>query len=801
MLVLTFISVTSEPKEIELKIITKTAVLALSLVISSQAMGAVKKEDLVARQLESSDQDRIYIGEKLENPYSLSNMQKAFDTYNSLNKNSNFAAKGALKATHRYIRINPSDENHLLLLNELDGAAAGSIVLHDFPLDHEITGEGDYFVNPVDETDLYHPVYTVIPVSYVMPKDLPYTVLEEVYQPTEAEYEVETLSLNSAGWENEEGCRGSEVVCTAPEMVPSEKPEGPQVKTGDGQTEARLFGRRYRPSGYVRVQNTDNYTWEPLKRAKISIGRGIWWRYTHTDNNGHFVSPKKYRGKVRIRAKWRSNIATIRKSWNEMLGIQVSDHLMTITRSSNNRTKNIYFGDDRLWYKGTVHNGLVKYNDFAAANGINKPISGANVWVWKNGDGSAATPMFNRHRHLSSISSIAGIGQSQAWDVIINSIASFVINLLPQRLQPDMLFTGLKDKNRTQNRVSTDEIEQVVFHESAHYSHSAQAGTWFWAKLVASEISNSIAHGDPYVDGSEPSFTAAKQIALAEGWASLVEVKAMLDKNSRYRVGAHWFDAGDISNQMNHFNMYTVPMTLPRGDFKSWFLHGLMWDIVDSEIDNASRLRIGTTGSPVTNSFSGFITDMLQVSNSSELYPVFSLLKSNVYTACDFGDDLVGAYPVHGPKIEELFHSYGFTCIDGGNGISVPSVPSSFYITTGNHGSNQLNWNSSAGATRYEIYKSNNSSSTGSYYLYSTVNAPTTSKNVHVVTNYYFKVKACNQAGCSGFTYPRLAFHRQREECLEPSPNEKSSPITPQKGNDGDLGINKVDLIPICDEN
>lgn len=783
-----------------MKRVSKTVILALSLAISSQAMSAVNKEDLAARQLESSDQDRIYIGEKLDNPYSLSNMQQAFNQYNTLNKSSSFSAKVAIQATHKYIRINPSDENHLLLLSNLDGAADGTIVLHDFPLNHEITNEGDYYVNPVNESDLYHPVYTVIPVNYLMPRNLPYTVLDQLYQPTEEEYEVETLSLNSAGWENEEGCRNSEVVCPVSEMVPPEAPEGPQVKPIEGQVEARLFGRRYRPSGYVRVQNTDNYSWEPLRQAKISIGRGIWWRYTHTDNNGHFVSPKKYRGKVRIRAKWRSNIATIRKSWNEMLGIQVSDHMMTITRGSNGRTKNIYFGDDRLWYKGTVHNGLVKYNDFAAANGINKLISGANVWVWKNGDGSAATPMFNRHRHLSSISSVAGIGQSQVWDVVINSVAAFVINLLPQRLQPDMLFTGLKDKNRTYGRVSTDEIEQVVFHESAHYSHSAQAGAWNWAKLVASEVANSIAHGDPYVDGSEPSYTAAKQISLAEGWANLVEVKAMLNKNGRFRDGFNWLNSSTTSSRMNNFDMYTVPMSLNRSEFDSWFMHGIMWDIVDSQTDTVSRLKVGTSGSPVSNSFSGYIKDMLLISNSNELYPIFSLLKSSVYTACDFGDDLVNAHPVHGPKIEELFHSYGYSCIDGGNGLSAPATPSGFYITANNYGSNHLNWNSSSSATHYQIYKSSNSSSSSSYYSYGSVSAPTTSTNVYVSSNYYFKVRACNQAGCSNFTYPRLAFYRQGDECFEEIPYEKNSPELKKKGTVDGYSESKAQLIPICDQ-
>lgn len=79
-----------------MKRVSKALMLALTLVMSSQGMSAVTKENLVARQQESSDQERIYIGEKLDNPYSLSNMQQAFNQYNTLNKTSSFSTKTTL---------------------------------------------------------------------------------------------------------------------------------------------------------------------------------------------------------------------------------------------------------------------------------------------------------------------------------------------------------------------------------------------------------------------------------------------------------------------------------------------------------------------------------------------------------------------------------------------------------------------------------------------------------------------------------------------------------------------------------
>jgi len=755
-------------------------ILLLILFFITDGQSSHAAVDTAARQVESENKIQIRIEERLNNPYSVQNMQNAFDRYNSETIDSPFQGKALLQATHQYIRINPTTEAHLEALNTLDGSEDGTIVLHDFPLDYEITVEGDYYNNPTDESDLFYPVFTVIPLDYTMPSGLPYEIIEQVYQPKEEEYDVETLSLELMGWKNEDGCRDSEVVCLDSEVIEAEDPIGPQVAPP---VTTKAFGRRYRPNGYVMVENTDlantnpSVKMQPLRQAKISIGRGIWWRYTHTDNNGYFSSPKKYRGKVRIRAKWRSNIATIRKSWNEMLGIQVSDHLMTIRRSSNGRTKNIYFGDDRLWYKSTVHNGLVKYNDFAASNGINKLISGANVWVWKNGSGAAATPMFNHHRNLSSMAAIAGIGQSQVWDVVVNSVASFLINLLPARLQPDMLFTGLKRFNRASGFVSTAEIEQVVFHESGHYSHSRQAGAWHWAKLVSAEISNSILNGGSYSDGSEPSFTAGKHISLAEGWATFVEYKTMLNFYDKVRVSGtnYWTSKSNAISLMDRFDRYTVPMSLNRTDFDSWFMHGIFWDILDSSSDSLARFKNGISGSPIVNEFGGYIRDNLYLPNSNELYPVFSLLKSDVYNACDFGTDLVSAHLANGSAIEDLFHSYGHTCIDGGSGITTPGVPGNFYITNYSNGSNYLDWYSVNQANYYQIYKSSTSSSGSSYYYVRTVNAPTTSWSTYVPSNYYFKVRACNTAGCSNFTSSRLARGSSNDCDDQPIPQSTTS--------------------------
>ncbi|MCF6296096.1 MAG: hypothetical protein L3J25_10465 [Flavobacteriaceae bacterium] len=624
---------------------------------------------------------KIVLGEQLKNPYSVANMKNAFSYYNEKVSNSPFKKK-KVKVTHFYIKITPTTENHLIALDNLDNSDdVDSPILHDYPLDYDIIEEGDYYIEPKDENDLYYPSYTVIPVGYKLPNNLPFENIEDLYYPEdEKEYDIETVALFFADWKDD--LEADDIFVTEETLPEYLK------KSLEEQNANRLFGRRYRPYGYVNIENTDSNDFDPLMKAKISIGRSFWWRYTYTDDAGYFRSPKKYRGKVRIRAKWRGYTATIRKTWNEILGFWVSDHLMTLKRRSNGRTKNIsytephngIFGVDlrggHLWFKGTTHNGLRKYNDYAAINGIDKPISYANVWAWSGGK-SSSTPMLHEFPMLPQMASIAGIGQSDFWHASIQYVTSAGIGLVPHWIRPDQIFANLKNKKVSGSTQSnTVRIHQLVFHESGHYSHAKKAGSWFWANVFATEMSNSILEGDPYVDGSSPSFQAGSRISLAEGWGNFTEFKIT---SYHYRKaymssinGTGFFNdtaSGNnisIERNMENFNIYDKPMNDDRFDDYSWFLHGIMWDLLDSNTENF----IGNTGLTFSRRRDGDglslnnIVDNIAIGTSNEydLSFVFNSLGSTVHSACDLRNDINIAVPGLDFAINPLFTSYGYNC-------------------------------------------------------------------------------------------------------------------------------------------
>lgn len=612
----------------------------------------------------------IVLGEKLDNPYTVANMQSAFDYYNSVVPNSPFEGK-TVEATHYYIKITPNTTEQLIMLDELDDSDdENAPVLQDYPLDYEIKEEGDYYVMPKDENDIFHSAYTLIPVGYQFPSSVPYVILDKIYEPTEEEYDVETVALFFANWQEDLLADEIEVTAeTLPEYLRNSLAQ---------QSSSRLFGRRYRPNGYVKVQNTDNQNLDPLLKAKISIGRNIFWRYTYTDNNGYFEAPKKYRGKVRIRAKWRGYTATIRKTWNEIIGLWVSDHLMTITRGNNGRTKNIMYSEPHngifgidlagghLWFKGTTHNGLRKYNDFGSSNGISHIVNRANVWCFARG-GSSSAPMLYKFRNLPQLASTANMGQANFWHVMTNVVGGFAISLVPPHLRPDFMFRGLKDKKvKEGGQSNTVRIHQLIFHESGHYSHASKAGPNYWAQVFAGEMSNAFLYNnDPYVDGTKPSLQVGRIIGMAEGWGNFCEFKitsAIYGKAYMKSInGQAMYSVSNINTYMERFNIYDVPMTEPEYDDRHWFAHGIMWDLLDSAVDGSQSVHRTGNGN-----FVNYIIDNCFIgssSNTNDLSSIFNRLNSNIETPTQFRDTLINQYssnPTLQNQIIVLFKSYGY---------------------------------------------------------------------------------------------------------------------------------------------
>ena len=100
---------------------------------------------------------RIVLGEKLANPYSLKNMQRALDTL--------LQTKGLdpiyLEPTDAYVRFRPTDTLEYRLLME------ANLELFDYPLNYDLLTDGDYYHDPSIPEDEITWQYTVISTDMI----------------------------------------------------------------------------------------------------------------------------------------------------------------------------------------------------------------------------------------------------------------------------------------------------------------------------------------------------------------------------------------------------------------------------------------------------------------------------------------------------------------------------------------------------------------------------------------------------------------------------------------------------------
>jgi len=107
--------------------------------------------------------ERLSLGDKLPNPYSMENMRKAIAELQSRGL-SKVTLSTDIKPTHYYIRFKPKNEA------EVDAVEADTTVFYySWPLDREIVGDSTNYRNPELPDSVPSYMYCTMPVDHVMP--------------------------------------------------------------------------------------------------------------------------------------------------------------------------------------------------------------------------------------------------------------------------------------------------------------------------------------------------------------------------------------------------------------------------------------------------------------------------------------------------------------------------------------------------------------------------------------------------------------------------------------------------------
>ena len=310
-----------------LRLITILAIV-LSIIWSCQ-----KEDDISSQNTETKSlaDDVIKLGERLENPYTVENMQKA---YNNLKKENNLKSTFQIQTTDLYVRFAPSSEEEWQILR------ADSLELFDMPLDYEIEEGGTFYHDPEVPVDQITWQYTVVPVNYTFP-NIKYEVLAELF----LQYEEEDSGMTKSGtMENHDWAALEDEALKITGNYNSE----------DYENEGTLK-RRWRPSGQIKVD--DDYKGViPLEGVRVVVKRWFKWKHDITDKNGRF-STRKFRSKrVKYGIKWERRDFDIRsgsygQAWYNFVKKKKKAWNLTIYRRSTPKS----------WLYAHIHRAAITY--------------------------------------------------------------------------------------------------------------------------------------------------------------------------------------------------------------------------------------------------------------------------------------------------------------------------------------------------------------------------------------------------------------------------------------------------------
>ena len=220
-----------------------------------------KEDDFIdeAQNTEISKIDNSQGARKLENPYTVENMKKAFENIKTKLNNKQILAKSSssvsnleISASHYYVKFKPETEEQEGIIKQ-----DSTMYPSDYPLDWEFTDE--YLENrPKLPEGKFPEYYVAIPINKAMPSNVPYEILEELYIPEEDATFNKKTGISNKGYTQKGAISNNEdllrhLLNEAYSLTGNEDDllEEPNAET---QAQAKwIFGSRWWPSGTLKI--------------------------------------------------------------------------------------------------------------------------------------------------------------------------------------------------------------------------------------------------------------------------------------------------------------------------------------------------------------------------------------------------------------------------------------------------------------------------------------------------------------------------------------------------------------------
>ncbi|MFN8436298.1 MAG: hypothetical protein U0V72_01570 [Cytophagales bacterium] len=206
----------------------------------------------------------IQLGKKIDNPYALKNMRKA---YSSLARQESLDSTASpVHVSHYYVRFLPENWAQYDTL-----VADTSLELYNIPLDYEVAVCGNFYHDPSIPADKPTWQYTSVPVNFKFNSNIKYEILEELYIP---ETDV-TLKANA----RKNISNKSFTNALLDEAMILTKNYDDTLKTNNT---ART---NWNPNGFVKVTDTKLNKDIPLEGVKIRCRRWVFVKVREATTN------------------------------------------------------------------------------------------------------------------------------------------------------------------------------------------------------------------------------------------------------------------------------------------------------------------------------------------------------------------------------------------------------------------------------------------------------------------------------------------------------------------------------------
>lgn len=272
----------------------------------------------------------MILGDQLENPYSVKNMQKAYDSLRILNPD--LKSDLIIEATHYYVRFLPKNFEELDFLG-LDT----TLILFDYPLDRIIENGGTYYHDPSLPVDQITWQYTSVPKNFTFSK-VQYEILEELFLSQDTTIILKSSLVN---------------------QITYNQLEDLSLKMTHNYHESNwnnsgLKASWWTPSGTISVQDNDLGI-IPIVGAKVRVRNWFKVKEALTNEQGYFQT-ESFKHSVDYSIKWERADFDIRSgNWGQAYfqGPNESHsawNLLIVNNGMSFVYANVHRGAERYWY-------------------------------------------------------------------------------------------------------------------------------------------------------------------------------------------------------------------------------------------------------------------------------------------------------------------------------------------------------------------------------------------------------------------------------------------------------------------